>query len=576
MLTEIKNTIDQILEHNLLGQGFQFRKGQRETIEAICSSYFEDPESTIVIDAPTGTGKSIIAMVSSMVLSKLGKTGYIIASDLSLQDQYESDFYRLGLGWPSLKGVDNYNCDVNGLPFSIGDCKIKGMGYEQASKLPCYSNCEYLQRRNRAMNHSIALLNYSFWLIQRNYVEAKMSQEDRQVPFEQRDFVFFDEAHKVDEVVQNHFSPRVDPSIVSKIHNLNLFLSRNSINAPKYTKNQLDVLVHDLMHETDRELLFESMKDFEKVLRSYKKTRDAVNKKAKARFGNSIVPRDWQNMFSTYDRIKDMHCKFEDYIDLIDELGLKTMVVNQRMEEASFMCVEEQAMIKKYLHAKADFKVFMSATIGDPSTYMKIMGITNAKFIRLGNAFNYEKSPVVFVNKYRLSMKEKDRSFPPVLEMLDKILEKHKGQRGIIHSGSYEFSKKIIEQSGQSMRLINYADSKQKAVALEEFKKSKDKILIGPSILEGLDLKDETSRFQIFFKVPYPSLGDPLIKAKMNHMPEWYDWKTAVSFLQGVGRSVRNENDWAVTYVLDACFQSLINKKDYLPPDIKQRIKVIK
>jgi Rad3-related DNA helicase len=576
MQTEIKRTIDEILEQNLLGKDFKFRKSQRETIEAICNAYFEDPEGTVVIDAPTGTGKSIIAMVSSMVFSKLGKKGYIIASDLSLQDQYESDFYRLELGWPSVKGVDNYTCDINGLPFSIGDCKIKGMSYDQASKLPCYSNCEYLQRRQRAMNHSIALLNYSFWLIQRNYVEAKMSQDDRQVPFEQRDFVFFDEAHKVDEVVQNHFSPRVDPGVISKIHNLNLFLNRNNINAPRYTKNQIDVLVHNLMNESDKESLFDSMKNFEQVLRSYKKTRDAVNKTAKARFGTSAVPRDWQTVFSTFDRIKDMHCKFEDYIDLIDEMGLKSMVINQRPEESQFMCVEEQAMIKKYLHKKAGFKVFMSATIGDPSTYMRIMGISNAKFIRLGNAFNYEKSPVVFVNKYRLSMKEKERSFNPVLEMLDKILKKHEGQRGIIHSGSYEFSKKILEQSEHSMRLINYADSRQKAEALTEFKKSKDKILIGPSILEGLDLKDDTSRFQIFFKVPYPSLGDPLIKAKMNHMPDWYDWKTAVSFLQGVGRSVRNENDWAVTYVLDACFQSLINKKDYLPPDIKQRIKVIK
>jgi Rad3-related DNA helicase len=312
------------------------------------------------------------------------------------------------------------------------------------------------------------------------------------------------------------------------------------------------------------------------MLRSYTKVREAANKLAKARFGNGAVPKDWQTAFTTFDRIKDMHCKFEDYIALIEEVGKPAMVINQKQDETQFMCVEEQAMIRKYLHAKANFKVFMSATIGDPATYMRIMGITNAKFIRLGNDFNYEKSPVVFINKYRLSMKEKEKSFGPVLEMLDKILAKHKGQRGIIHSGSYEFSKRILEQSSESMRLINYADSKQKAIALNEFKNSKDKILIGPSILEGLDLKDDVSRFQIFFKVPYPSLGDPLIKAKMNHMPDWYDWKTAISFLQGVGRSVRTKDDWAVTYVLDACFQSLINKKDYIPADIKKRIKTIR
>ena len=55
-------------------------------------------------------------------------------------------------------------------------------------------------------------------------------------------------------------------------------------------------------------------------------------------------------------------------------------------------------------------------------------------------------------------------------------------------------------------------------------------------------------------------------------MPDWYDWKTSVSFLQGVGRSVRSKDDWAVTYMLDACFGGLISK---VPKDIKSRIKMI-
>ena len=90
MEQQIKQQLDKIVETGLLGPGFEFRSGQRETVEAICKTYFEDPESTIVIDAPTGTGKSIIAMASSLVLIELGKKGYLITSDLSLQDQYLS------------------------------------------------------------------------------------------------------------------------------------------------------------------------------------------------------------------------------------------------------------------------------------------------------------------------------------------------------------------------------------------------------------------------------------------------------------------------------------------------------
>jgi Rad3-related DNA helicase len=544
-------------------------------ITAVVTAYHEDPEGTLVIDAPTGTGKSLIAMWSSYILKEMGLRGYLITSDLTLQDQYESDIHRLGLRWPSIRGVDNYECTVNGLPFSLGDCKLRGIGYEQAEKLDCYGQCEYLNNRRRAIDQPIALFNYSYWLIQRNYVEDRMLLEGKTVPFEQRDFVFFDEAHKVDEIVQNHFSPRIDMSVVDRFSVANRFIERNDINTDVATIGNVKSIVHRLMTVRNKADLFKEMQNFRGIAKIYRKAATVAKGLANKRYKNQPMPRDWQAAMTTFDRLKDVYCKFDDYVDLIKEVGLEAMVIDQTDEEAKFMCVEEQAMIQKYLHKKSGFKVFMSATIGDPKSYVKIMGIKNAKFIRMDNTFNYDKSPVVFINRHKLSMREKEASLPEVVKILDQILTKHKGQRGIIHSGSYAFSKYIYEHSKNAKRIIDYADSKSKKDALRNFKESDDKILMGPSILEGLDLKDDVSRFQIFFKVPYPSLGDPLIKAKTEYSNEWYDWKTGISIMQGVGRSVRSEDDWAVTYVLDACFRSLINKQGFFPPSFKERIKTI-
>jgi ATP-dependent DNA helicase DinG len=571
----IDQIIDKALELNTFGKDFEFRKGQREIITKICETYLEDPESTLVIDAPTGAGKSLIAMWSAHILKELGNRGYMVTSDLSLQDQYESDFYNYGLRWPSIKGVDNYECSVNGLPFSLGDCKLKGMGYEQAERLPCYSSCEYLQNRRRAIDQPIALLNYSFWLIQRNYVEAKMLMEERTIPFEQRDFVFFDEAHRIDDIVQSHFSPRIEPGLVDRMMTLNRFASKQGFQEASYTKNKIQSLVNHMMVGGKNDV-FTAMSEFERILHGFGKVRQVANKMAKKRYGTAGVPKDWQTAFGHFDRLKDVHCKVEDYLSLIKEVGIDKMVLDQNEHGAKFMCVEESLMINKYLHEKANFKVFMSATIGDPRAFVKIMGIKNAKFIRMDNAFNYDKSPVVFVNRHKLSFRERETSLPKVVEIMDQIISKHKGQRGIIHCGSYEFMNYIQSKSKHTFRLMNYENSKQKADVLELFKKKEDAVLMGPSLLEGLDLKDDTSRFQIFFKVPYPSLGDPLIKAKMQTSNEWYDWKTGISIMQGVGRSVRSKDDWAVTYVLDACFRSLINKPGFFPPSFMERIKTIK
>ena len=572
----IVEIIDNSLAKNVFGTDFAFRDGQREIIEAICNSYLDDPNATLVVDAPTGAGKSLIAMWSAHVLKELGNRGYLITSDLSLQDQYESDFYRLGLRWPSVRGVDNYECSVNGLPFSLGDCKLKGMGYEQAEKLSCYSSCEYLQNRRRSIEQPVALLNYAFWLIQRNYVEDRMLQDSREVPFKYRDFVFFDEAHKVDEIVQGHFSPRVDIGIVDKFGLANRFIQKQDIGTPIQTLGSIKSIVNRLLTEKSKPALFEVMQDFRKIAKVYRKAAQITKAQAAKRFKNREVPRDWSSALTVFDRLKDVYCKFDDYVGLIKEVGTEAMVINQMEDEAKFMCVEESKMIQKYLHEKAGFKVFMSATIGDPRAFVKIMGIKNAKFIRVPNAFNYDKSPVVFVNRHKLSFREREASLPKVVKILDQIISKHSGQRGVIHTGSYMFANYIKHNSKHTFRLMDYENSKDKKGIIELFKKKDDAVLMGPSLLEGLDLKDDISRFQIFFKVPYPNVSDPLIKAKMQHSKEWYDWKTGISIMQGVGRSVRSKDDWAVTYVLDACFRSLINKQGFFPPSFQERIKTIK
>ena len=576
----IKEIIDEALEVGVFGADFTFRKGQRETIETIIQTYQEDPEATVVIDAPTGTGKSIIAMWCAWIFKEMGKRGYLVTSDLALQDQYESDLKKLRLRWPSIKGIDNYDCHVNGLKFSLGECRMRNMGYEQAlAKMKCAQTCEYIQLRKRAIDSPVSVLNYAFWLLQRNYVAPKMESDEREVPFKKRDYVFFDEAHKIDEIVQNHFSPRVDNFLPELLNNQAKFLVKSGLASPNISSAYLNDLLGDLLHSQDREVLYAKLIELKKVLTGFNASKSAAEKSARQIFGTSVdrqLSPTWKTAFNRFDRIKDIHCKIEDYIDLINITGIDTMVFNQRDDEAKFMCTEEATMIQKYLHKQSGFKIFMSATIGGPREFARIMGITSAKFVRLDNAFNYDKSPVVFINKHKLSYREKETSLPKVIKLLDKIIEKHKGQRGIIHTGSYEFTKYIKQHSKHTFRLMDYDNSKEKNDLLELFKQKEEAVFMGPSLLEGLDLKDDVSRFQIFFKVPYPNLGDPLIKAKMNTMPNWYDWKTGITIMQGVGRSVRNEDDWAVTYILDACFLSLINKPELFPPSFVERIKTIK
>ena len=83
---------------------------------------------------------------------------------------------------------------------------------------------------------------------------------------------------------------------------------------------------------------------------------------------------------------------------------------------------------------------------------------------------------------------------------------------------------------------------------------------------EGVDLKGDHSRFQIICKVPYPYLGDNIVRKRMAKNKKWYPMKTAISIVQSCGRSIRSISDTAVTYILDSDWKYFYRKnKDVFP-----------
>jgi ATP-dependent DNA helicase DinG len=77
-------------------------------------------------------------------------------------------------------------------------------------------------------------------------------------------------------------------------------------------------------------------------------------------------------------------------------------------------------------------------------------------------------------------------------------------------------------------------------------------VLMSPSLFEGIDLPNNESRFQIFVKAPYPSLGDKRIKYIFEKYPDIYERITLYKIIQGFGRSTRNKDDHSITYALDS------------------------
>ena len=575
-----KDKLERMLDEYVLrafGKKFEFRTQQKEVILDIVDAFFDGTCNLYLLDAPTGSGKSIIAMVVAGFLSEFKMRGYILASDLMLQTQYERDFSRNNIQWGSIKGVDNYMCSVNSEKFSLGECKTKNVSYEEAEKLSCFNDCGYLYGRKVAIKSPVSLLNYSFWLIQRNYVEPKMAESGRGIPFPIRDFTLCDEAHKVSDIVQNHFSPRLDDKTLEKLEKLRNIVEKNNLGKVRNTSSRLKIVVNNLFREEDPEKILGLLKEFETQLSDFVKAGNLIKDHVANVYKKTVVPKDWRFSLGLGDWAKDMHCKFEDYNHIIANAGIDSMIKNRNGDSLTFNCLDESYMMDRHFHSQAGFKLLMTATMGDPASFLKTIGATDARYFRMDSHFDYSESPIYFYPDKRMSMAQRDKTIPWVANKVDKILSKHKDIPGIIHSGSYEISARIFESLSDEnrKRVLIYQGSQQKEEVLAKFLNEKNLILMGPSILEGLDLAADKSRLQIFVKVPFPSLADKFVAAKMNFQPDWYSWKTITSILQGVGRSIRSKDDWAITYFLDGCLKDLINNsRKNFPIEFTKRIKL--
>lgn len=98
-------------------------------------------------------------------------------------------------------------------------------------------------------------------------------------------------------------------------------------------------------------------------------------------------------------------------------------------------------------------------------------------------------------------------------------------------------------------------------------------VLLSPSMMEGVDLVDDLSRFQVIIKLPWSNLGDARIKHKSQADAGWYKNKMWLNILQASGRSTRHEEDSSITYILDSNFKFFYDEWERNLPDwFKKRL----
>lgn len=535
---------------------FQARGMQKEIIaeiqQALKSGYRK-----ILLSAPTGIGKSAIAMT----LAKSYEKSFIVTSSKNLQDQYVDDFEMVipvkgKANFPCFKTMEQKEIDLQeygtamqqGLTCDKGECEEKNEnGKRQNCKFkPRIQDfeektfreiiCPYYEQKYSALLAEHSIWNYS------SYFQIVKYNQSIYHKYLNRNISVFDEVHSIeDQIIQF-----VGIEIIKK----------------HIDECGIKINTYDL---SDIEIIIKLLGDIAEY----------YGQQAKIIQENQTYQRR-----PDYSMIGRLGNNFERFARARHELASdpENFIINDPIyENEKFKSISIKPLdISKYVRAFfiTPFQIFMSATI-NKDAFCQNMGFSLDEIAFVDtphHPFPLENRKVEFLNTARPTHQSS-----PVVEnriwlKIDEILSKHKNQRGLILTSSRfrcdEIAKNLSSKNKNRIRICHArnADGKTQDDIIRDHGNSRDGVLVSSSLWQGVDLKDDLSRFQIIAKAPYPNYTERWVEAKMEMYPLWYSSQTITKILQGFGRSVRSGNDWATTYVLDASVQPLLNNSKRLVP----------
>jgi Rad3-related DNA helicase len=523
------------------------RRFQKEVLEQVDEAMAS--KKFIILEAPVGFGKSAVAAAFCTYLS----SACILSSTKQLQDQYASDF-----GFPLVKGKSNFRCMVptsSGLlpPCSKGRCEadwrlsdcphyLNFEEYDQHRRRLCSRDskcerlkdgklCPYYDQKWVGFRAPVTVCNYPFLLSQLKYAEA--------VPH--RRLLVCDETQDLEKQIVGFASFALVRSELERYQGdgKGFAIPDRGVDDPaawldvlSETKGMLDEFCATHLEDGTLQDRVAACRDLGEALESFI-----------ADLGGD--PENW--VVNSAKKAKD---------GSIDE------VVFQPIQIGGFTSP---------LFETADSILFMSATIFSKELLCRTLGVReeDVSYISVPEStFPVENRPIYALNTARLSWRSMDVALESIAGAVDAIMDRHLGERGVIHTTSYYQANYIMQHVSEPNRerLVTTEGSSERSALLRIHGSTDASVLISPSLFQGVDLKDEMSRFQVVVKVPYPDLSEKRTVVKLQRDSAWYDWQTALRLVQTYGRSVRSETDHAVTYVLDSNFMRFVDEhRDLFP-----------
>lgn len=275
-----------------------------------------------------------------------------------------------------------------------------------------------------------------------------------------------------------------------------------------------------------------------------------------------------------------------------DKLAVETFLIDSAKNPYWLCTLDDEGLTCRVIwsngfagHVFIDCKILlMSATLSYQTLRYLDIPLEENTFVELETNFDPALNPFIFVPvvpvQYNMSQEDCDK----LVSFIDLVIQT-RGTQGVIHSVSYEYARMIIDRSIYSDMMISHR-TKNISEAIDRFLRRERRVIISPSLGEGVSLAGDACRWQIPIKIPTLNKMDLLTATRCAQDKSFEPYLMANQIQQQHGRGRRDINDYCESNMPDIHWEKFyrrnkrffmkwfcetVRKATILPPPLRPR-----
>jgi Rad3-related DNA helicase len=545
---ELPNEVGfQMYLHDIADHLFPFpgyRAGQGEALYEALESLFINGCDNVILDLPTGVGKSPLNVTLARVMQHLASNkrdieGHFgVTLDLDRGDAFYTTPQKqlrnqlaededLQEHVAMLKARADYTCGETG--DNCDSCSIKSDPEQSCMQ---QSLCTYWNNKMKGRQAPLTALTFAMLIVDNSLPPE--TPEGVPLSFRNRDMVIVDEGHNLENQAASLFA--------------GFSISPWSLPEEVFQNAGARVGWNDDRYEDVKDVVEDINRRARNFVRNYE---DNPNYDAKVE--------SCENFLRKHEYAINEIRADRPWVVNIDETKDRN---GDKTKKIQMKPVYVDNFLNHHIWSRGKKRVISSATIpyrGKISEWCDRIGLPG-KTNLISKTMPFPKvHRLIHTNTTTgpMSGDDEEKNWNDAMQKIREIHSHHEGENGLIHTASYKRAQEVQDSLGSDLVMVQ-PDDLEKDKVIEMWNESDQDILVSPSMVEGVDLYEDRCRWQVLLKVPFPFVGDSRVSYLLNenHDWEWYFESCSLDIQQSVGRAVRGPEPKEASsyYVIDSKF----------------------